>query len=517
MRKPTILFSAIAWLMALPVMADDIHTEEGVTYTKDGDIAKVTAASDATGEVVIKGQVEIDGHNYYVTVINTEAFQNNTQITKVTIPNDVTLLCEKAFQGCTNLTEVVFNEWEGKGGITELYQYMFDGCTNLTKVNVPGGVTKIHNQAFNNCSSLANVTIPSSCKEIGSYAFFGCAQLSGIELPAVEKLNDHAFKESGLVSITLPSTITDLGTWTFEGCNSLKYVKLPTSVSLIGEGMFFNCSGLEFITIPANITEFYDNVFNGCSSLMSIYYLADNISFYQDTNNQFSGTPGEMRMYTKQSPKETIAGVVWGGRFGENRKPYVEYDIPYTLAKEYATFCRDFDVDFSAADGLKAGVALSDVLDGDQLTFTLKSSVPAGTGVLLNGTAGTPYTLKIAESAPAEVEGNLLKGVVYDTTIPQTENEGSKTNFVLNSGVFKKVNANAPYNMVGAGKAYLQLSTPSSPARSISISFDVETTGFSIIPDKGIKVNGYYNLHGQRVSQPTKGLYIINGKKVIVK
>ena len=147
-----------------------------------------------------------------MTVINTEAFQNNTNITKVTIPNDVTLLCEKAFQGCTGLTEIVFNEWEGKGGITELYQYMFDGCTNLTKVNVPGGVTKIHNQVFNNCSNLTTVSIPSTCTEIGSYAFFGCTGLSGIELPAVEKLNDHAFKESGLASIYLPSTINDLGT-----------------------------------------------------------------------------------------------------------------------------------------------------------------------------------------------------------------------------------------------------------------------------------------------------------------
>lgn len=82
MKKLTFLISAVAWLMAMPVMADGTYTENGVTYTKEGDIAKVTAASDATGEVVIKGQVEIDGNNYYVTVINTEAFQNNTNITK---------------------------------------------------------------------------------------------------------------------------------------------------------------------------------------------------------------------------------------------------------------------------------------------------------------------------------------------------------------------------------------------------------------------------------------------------
>lgn len=431
----------------------------------------------------------------------------------MTIPNDVTLLCEKAFKGCTGLTEVVFKEWEGKGGITELYQYMFDGCTNLTKVNVPGGVTKIHNQAFNNCSSLTTVSIPSSCKEIGSYAFFGCTQLSGIELPAVEKLNDHAFKESGLVSILLPSTVTDLGTWTFDSCTSLKYVKLPTSVSLIGEGVFYGCSGLEFITIPANITEFYDNVFNGCSNLMSIYYLADNISFFGETTNQFSGTPGEMCMYTKQTPKENIAGVVWGGRFGDNRKPYVEYEIPYTPAKQYTTFCRDFDVDFSAATGLKAGVATTD-LNGTKLKLTVKTSIPAGTGVVLKKLNEGEYKLKIAEESPEAIVGNKLVGVVAPTAIPQTD--GGNTNFVLKDGVFKKVKVSDKNNTLAAGKAYLQLPTPPS-APNFTFSFEDDITGINMIQGDELKMNGYYNLAGQHVANPTKGLYIINGKKVVVK
>ena len=515
MRKLTILLSAVAWLMAMPVMADDTYTENGVTYTKDGDIAKVTAASGASGDVVIKGKVEIGGNNYYVTVINTEAFQNNTNITKVTIPNDVTLLCEKAFQGCTGLTEIVFNEWEGKGGITELYQYMFDGCTNLTKVNVPGGVTKIHNQVFNNCSNLTTVSIPSTCTEIGSYAFFGCTNLSGIELPAVEKLNDHAFKESGLASIYLPSTINDLGTWTFEGCTALKYVKLPTSVSLIGEGVFYGCSGLEFITIPANITEFCDNVFNGCTNLQRIYYLGSTITFTGGTN-QFANKHSELRLYTKETYKNAIWTVVDNTLKKESHPwPYVEYEIPYTPAKEYTTFCRDFDVDFSAATGLKAGVALSSTLAGNKLSFSVKSSVPAGTGVLLKGTADATYTLKIAEESPEAIVGNLMKGVVCPTAISQID--GGNTNFVLNGGVFKKVRANN--NTLAAGKAYLQLPNTSS-AREISFIFDDETTGISAtLYDKGQMTNdkAIYNLNGQRVAQPTKGMYIINGNKVIVK
>ena len=515
MKKLTFLLSVVAWLMTMPMMADDTYTENGVTYTKDGDIAKVTAASGASGDVVIKGNVEIGGNNYCVTVINTEAFQNNTNITKVTIPNDVTLLCEKAFQGCTGLTEIVFNEWEGKGGITELYQYMFDGCTNLTKVNVPGGVTKIHNQVFNNCSNLTTVSIPSTCTEIGSYAFFGCTDLSGIELPAVEKLNDHAFKGSGLASIYLPSTIKDLGTWTFEGCTALKYVKLPTSVSLIGQGVFYGCSGLEFITIPASVNHFGGNVFEGCTALRSFYYLGTSFPITFENGNIFfgieNGEDKRPKIYTKPGYDDDMQSSLNGKC--DWLKPFVSDEIPYTPAKEYTTFCRDFDVDFSAATGLKAGVALSSTLDEGKLTFTMKSSVPAGTGVLLKGTAGATYTLKIAESAPAAVGGNLMKGVIYNTTIGQTD--GGNTNFVLSDGTFKKVNSIG--NTIPAGKAYLQLPTSTSSARDISFSFDDEPTGINMVQGIEQKDDSYYNLQGQRVSQPMKGLYIINGKKVVVK
>jgi hypothetical protein len=133
--------------------------------------------------------------------------------------------------------------------------------------------------------------------------------------------------------------------------------------------------------------------------------------------------------------------------------------------------------------------------------------------VLLKGTAGATYTLKIAESAPAAVGGNLMKGVIYNTTIGQTD--GGNTNFVLSDGTFKKVNSIG--NTIPAGKAYLQLPTSTSSARDISFSFDDEPTGINMVQGIEQKDDSYYNLQGQRVSQPMKGLYIINGKKVVVK
>jgi hypothetical protein len=143
----------------------------------------------------------------------------------------------------------------------------------------------------------------------------------------------------------------------------------------------------------------------------------------------------------------------------------------------------------------------------------VKSSVPAGTGVLLKKLDSGEYKLKIAESAPETIDGNLMKGVVCPTAISQTN--GGNTNFVLSGGTFKKVNSIG--NTIPAGKAYLQLPTSTSSARDISFSFDDEPTGINMVQGIEQKDDSYYNLQGQRVSQPMKGLYIIKGKKVVVK
>jgi hypothetical protein len=69
---------------------------------------------------------------------------------------------------------------------------------------------------------------------------------------------------------------------------------------------------------------------------------------------------------------------------------------------------------------------------------------------------------------------------------------------------------------IPAGKAYLYIDTP--PAAREFIGFGDDVTGVNVV--KGQKKEGrseYFNLAGQRVAQPTKGLYIVNGKKVILK
>lgn len=404
--------------MAMPVMADEETTINNVVYFKDGEVAKVKNSPSATGEITIESSVTIGENSLTVWGIEHNAFENNTSITKVTIPSSVEYIGYSAFCGCTGLVTVVNN-----ATITQIEAYVFAGCTNLEYCNIPSSVTNIGESAFQ-----------------GSYKF------------------------SNLV-------------------------------------------------IPGNVT-IKQNAFNGCKGLKALYILGTSLTI--ENGNAFwfitdDSDPDKCpKFYARNSMVNTIKKALHDGEayWLEN---FVSDEIPYTPAKEYTTFCRDFDVDFSAATGLKAGVATTD-LNGTMLKLTVKTSIPAGTGVVLKKLNEGEYKLKIAEKSPEAIVGNKLVGVVAPTAIPQTD--GGNTNFVLKDGVFKKVSANN--NTLPAGKAYLQLPTPPS-APNFTFSFEDDITGINMIQGDELKMNGYYNLAGQHVANPTKGLYIINGKKVVVK
>ena len=146
------------------------------------------------------------------------------------------------------------------------------------------------------------------------------------------------------------------------------------------------------------------------------------------------------------------------------------------------------------------------------VTLTEITEAPANTPVILNGAAGT-YALDIIASA-AEVTGNKLE--VSDGSITTTD--GTTVYALASKGEpavvgFYKVKAGVK---VPAGKCYLSVALTSAPD-FLGFGGD-DTTGIDMVKGEGFKVNGeFYNLNGQRVAQPMKGLYIVNGKKVIIK
>ena len=213
--------------------------------------------------------------------------------------------------------------------------------------------------------------------------------------------------------------------------------------------------------------------------------------------------------YTYNGDEETIDIVI-----NENNQYLKTIAVTYPAAvvtktigsTGYATFCADVPVSFEGS-GVTAYIA---TLSGSKVSFSEVTSVPANTGVLLKGTAGEK-TFTVAEST-TDVSANKFVGVTEDSEVGggifvlmagTADNQGT--------GFYKTT---AEKFTVGANTAYLPASV--AEARTF-IGFDDESTGINELPVSENAQDKVYNLQGVRVAQPTKGLYIVNGKKIIVK
>lgn len=178
----------------------------------------------------------------------------------------------------------------------------------------------------------------------------------------------------------------------------------------------------------------------------------------------------------------------------------------------WATLYTPYALDFSSlSESLTAYTA---TCSESTVTLTAVSNVPAGTGVVLKGAANTYNIPVIASSTTAK--GDLLGSTTAATAYNAYE---GYTLYMLNKVDDKAQFVPVTSGEIAAGKAFLKVAGGnSSQARSLNVVFAGEATGISQIAN-GIQnaENAVYNLSGQRISQPTKGLYIVNGKKVIIK
>ena len=194
-------------------------------------------------------------------------------------------------------------------------------------------------------------------------------------------------------------------------------------------------------------------------------------------------------------------------------------DINVTVSSvSYATFSDDVARDFSES-GIKVYTAKATT---STVSFTEVNDgiVPANVGVVLYKDGGTTGSVAIpaVETAKTSLSENEMVANVERTKVSAT-GEGGKTNYILSNetagvGFYKAATGDGAY--LAAHRAYL--STGAAASRSF-LGFDDETTGIESIDVSTENTNvarEYYNLNGQRVTTPTKGLYIVNGKKVII-
>ena len=525
-----------------------------------------------------KNLATINWNGYNPKRLNNSAFYNCDKITWSQIPQSVEELGSTCFYDCEALTSVDLSKikkmdtgvfWgtpltsvEWPAAVTEIPANTFWACGKLTTIKgIPGqpgawdNITKIGENAFNMCVALTTIKLPAELKTIDAQAFRSCDHLATVDYGtkvetigdgafwstgalkkfffkgSVKTLGADAFRESGLTCVHLKGDMT-IGKEAFMNCTSLKYVEFPATSSAtqpltyVAESMFAGCTSLPFITLPSTVTEIKANAFNGCSHLNYVNILAETPATL--ATNAFDNTP--KNVYVKASKLSAYqSNADWNTL---NLKDTYEQ----TLHTKYATFTHDFPVDFVAANGRDAmeayvGKSTYKVTQPTKvqkiLKMTKSTSIAANEGVILAGTPGTTYTYRIAESAVAKLADNKVMPVREDTLLYQTETDG-KSNWTLQSDY--KLHLTQDAKTIYCGRAYVHETNETGVQGAKPVVFGLslddedgntsnDTTGIGSVENKKAdEENVYYTLSGVKVINPTeKGVYIKNGKKVIIR
>lgn len=333
---------------------------------------------------------------------------------------------------------------------------------------------------------------------IGSEAFYNC---------------------TGLTSIEIPNSVTNIGYMAFYKCTGLKNVKMPDNLTAIGGSAFGSCTGLTSIEIPGSVTSIGSYAFNNCTGLESVYVecttppTMDGDGVFSDYTIPLYVPAGSMNAYKAADCWKKFTNMYY-------LKPdWTEVTIEIG---EYGcgTYCSPAALDFSEVDGLKAYSAIGFNSSTQVVTLARVMTTAAETGIFLKGEPGT-YTVPVIDEC-SEHTLNLLVGTLETNTINSTSGDMSNFKFTIAEGdsspMFYPFEDGTSFS---AGKAYLQIPTSwvvSTAQKSVNIRFDEgETTGIDEVKGENGESKAIYDLSGRKVETPTRGIYIIGGKKVLVK
>ncbi len=562
MKKLKHLFTALLFLCCVGTATAYDFEVGGIYYNILSETDKTVAvtykgtyfleySNGYTGRVTLPESVTYNGNKYCVTSIGGYAFSRCDSLTSIEIPNSVTNIGNFAFERCTSLTSIIIgdsvtsigkeafdytpwynNKPEGvvyagkvlykykgtmpadtsitvKNGTLGIADFAFEYCDGLTSIEIPNSVTNIGQYAFDGCTGLTCIEIPNSVTNIGERAFSGCDGLTSIEIPnSVTSIGEGAFQWCySLTSVEIPNSITSIGDWTFQGCSSLTSIVIPTSVTSIGNSAFSDCSGLTSIEIPNSVTSigreafhatpWYNNQPNG------VVYASKVLYKYK----------GAMPANTSITIKDGTVGITDYAFEYCTRLINIEIPNSVTSIGDYA---------FVHCNGLISIEIPNSVTSIGNSTFegcTGLKSVVIGDGVTSIGDYAFCYcsnveTLYIGSSV-ASIGGYAFEGCEKITEIKVAlENPISGSDNIFANAVYENATLYVP---TGTEPLYQKCA----PWNLFSNIAEMDFTGIDEVLDEvkgeNREVKTIYDLQGRKVDTLNKGLYIIDGKKVLVK
>ena len=229
-----------------------------------------------------------------VVKIGDRAFENCTEVTEIVIPDNIKAIGDGAFSGCVKAVSLTL-----PSGLKTIGSEAFMNCEGITSIALPEGLESIGGVAFYNCN-FKEVAIPSSVVYLGWAPFFECDYLETITVKTLaadaykssftyNKLTyenhakkvvladgslsvpDRFFKDSSVKSdVAIPATVTEIGEEAFHGCNGLTALPDIKNVTAIGKDAFTDCSNLTEAVLPEGLTELGESAFYSCEDLKKV-------------------------------------------------------------------------------------------------------------------------------------------------------------------------------------------------------------------------------------------------------
>ena len=218
-------------------------------------------------------------------------------VKNITIPDSVTTIYEKQFEGFKNISTIKIHK-----DVVSIGKNAFASCSSLANIyyeatnctcdssafeksgsesgdlraTIGKNVQKIPSNLFNS-SNIKTVAFEdqSKCLEIGERAFNYCTFLETIVLsPTITKIGPFAFQGcKNITSISIPSSVVNIGEHTFASCQKLEDCIIPNGVEILNSYLFSDCKALTNVTIPNTVNVISKYSLAGCSSLKKITFL----------------------------------------------------------------------------------------------------------------------------------------------------------------------------------------------------------------------------------------------------
>lgn len=467
----------------------------------------------------------VDLSNTEITTMKDGVFLNNTSLTSIKLPNKLENFWDQAFQGCTVLNNIVM-----PSTVVGIYNNVFEGCESLSNVTFNDSYTILGHHVFKNCP-LTAVRFPKTLNSIGEYAFentklttvdlsntkitslstgcfFICEKLSDVKLPKdLTDIGNNAFISSAIASITFPPSLQKIGSYAFQKAKFANVV-IPTNCNTIEQGAFSENANLTTVVINGVKCYLAVNAFANCGNLKDVYITSNVEPDAKRYGYPFMNNSADLTVHVVPNYLDTFTTLE------TCNAPKFDSNFSITLGKEWTTLTSAYNLDFSNVEGGLTAYTAKYNEKKDAVALTQVKKVKAGTGLILKGEAGT-YTLPILASDEAGLEAapdNQLVGCV-----DAVWSTGRDNDYFLHDGEFVK-SANNGWALPGKSYLYINGGRGNGSNSPLRVYVDNTATAIDGITNNPVvKDEAYYNLQGVKVQRPQHGVFIHNGKKVVLK